>query len=77
MWDGGGRGSPGPGLLLSAVLNKQATQMVNGREGWLLLHLVFVFWELGKLGKGERAGVEMFKTSKYPFSPLAPHTTPS
>lgn len=33
---------------------------VNGREGWLLLHLVSVFWELGKLGKGDRAGVELF-----------------
>lgn len=25
------------------ALNKQAMQMVNGREGWLLLHLVSVF----------------------------------
>lgn len=73
MWDGGGGGNPGP----SAVLNKQAMQMVNGREGWLLLHLVSVFWELGKLGKGERAGVELLKTSRYPVSPLIAHTTPS
>lgn len=57
MWNGGGRGgSPG----LSAVLNKQAMQIVNGREGWLLLHLVSVLWELGKLEKGDRAGVELF-----------------
>lgn len=54
MWDGGRGGSPG----LGAVLKKQAVQMVNGREGWLLLH--FVFWELGKLGKGDRAAVELF-----------------
>lgn len=33
---------------------------VNGREGWLLLHLVSVFWEVGKLGKGDKAGVELF-----------------
>lgn len=25
----------------------------------VILHLVSVFWELGKLGKGERAGVEL------------------
>lgn len=58
MWGGGGGGSPR--LLLSAVLNEQPMLMVNGSEGWLLLHLVSVFWELGKLGKGEKAGVELF-----------------
>lgn len=47
-------------MLLNAVLNEQAMLMVNGSEGWLLLHLVSVFWELGKLGKGEKAGVELF-----------------